>query len=84
MEKERENLALFQRAKAVAQNNQMKTLKGILGENINFIRNRPSDTVERGHVIQLLKGLENDESRHMQLLDTVISDLIQHRNNPDS
>ncbi len=82
MEKEKDNLLLFQQAKAVAQKNQVKTstLKGILDENINVIRNRPSDTVKRSQVIQLLTRLENDESRHMQLLDTVISDLIQHRN----
>ena len=84
MEKEKENLLLFQQAEAVAQKNQMKTLKGILDENIDMIRNRPSDTVKRSQVLQLLKRLEKDESRHMQLLDTVISDLIQHRNNPDS
>ena len=83
MEKEKDNLALFQQAKVVAQNNQMKTLKDILGEIINGIKNRPSDTVERSHVIQLLTRLENDESRHMQLLANVISDLIQHRDKSD-
>ena len=83
MEKEKENLLLFQQAKAVVQKNQMKTLKGILDANINMIRNRPSDTVKTSQMIQLLTRLENDESRHMQLLDTVISDLIQHRNKSD-
>jgi len=84
MEKEKDNLALFQQAKAVAQNNQMKTSKGILDGIIDVIKNRPNDMVERSHVIQLLTRLENDESRHMQLLDTVISDLIQHRDKSDN
>ncbi len=83
MEKEKDNLALFQQAKVVAQNNQMKTSKGILGGIINVIKDRPSDTVERSHVIQLLTRLENDESRHMQLLANVISDLTQHRDKSD-
>ena len=84
MEKERENLLLFQQAEAVAQKNQMNTLRGILSKNIDVIRDRPSDTVKRSQVIQLLARLGNDESRHMKLLDTVISDLIQHRNRSDA
>ncbi len=83
MEKEKENLALFQETNTIAQNNQVKTLKGILDENINMIRGRSPDALTRSQMIQLLTRLENDESRHMQLLDTVISDLIQHRAKSD-
>ncbi len=79
MEKEKENLLLFQQAKAVAQKNQMKTSKSILSEIINVIKDRPSDIIERSHMIKLLTKLENDEARHMRLLDDVISDLIQLR-----
>ena len=83
MEKEKENRALFQQAKVIAQNNQVKTLKGILSKTINVIRNRPSDTVKSNLVIQLLTRLENDESHHMQLLDTVMLDITQRRNKSD-
>ncbi len=83
MEKEKENRLFFQQAEAVAEKNPMKTLKGILGDNINAIKDRPSDTVKRSHVIQLLKKLENDETRHMKWLDTVISNLNHPGAEPD-
>ncbi len=79
MEKEKENQAIFQEAKMIAQNNQVKTLKGILDENINMIRGRSPDALTRSQMIQLLTGLENGESRHMKLLETVISDLNRHK-----
>ena len=83
MEKEKDNLVLFQQAKTVAQNNQKKTSKGILDEIIRVIRNQPSDEVKVSQIVQLLMRLENDESRHMQLLATIISDLTKHRNKSD-
>ncbi len=84
LEKEKDNMDLFQQAKAVAQNNQMKTFKGKLEETINVIGNRPSDTLKRSQVVQLMTRLENDELRHMRLLDRAISDFIQHRNKSDN
>lgn len=83
MEREKENLVLFQQAKAVAQNKQMKASKRKLEETINAIRDRIGDTVGKSKVIQLLTKLEYDELSHMKLLDTVISDLAQHKNKSD-
>ncbi len=83
MEKEKENRELFQQAKVVAKNNRVRAIKSTLGESINVIRNRPSDTVKSNPVIQLLTRLENDESGHIKLLDTVMLAITQHRNKSD-
>ncbi len=84
MEKEKENLLLFQRAKVIAQKNQVTKLRGVLDENIRMIRDIPNDIVKRSSVIKLLTALANDEMRHIKLLGTVISDLTQHRNKSDN
>lgn len=83
MEKEKENLSIFEEALTIAKANPVKKARGIIGDNIRMLKDIPSDMVQRSTVIELLKVLALDEKRHIKLLDTVIFDLTEHRNNPE-
>jgi rubrerythrin len=79
MEKEKENLSLFEQALTIARANPVKKAKGIIEENIRILRDVSSDMVQRSTVIELLKVLAEDEKRHIKMLNAVILDLVEHR-----
>jgi len=75
LEKERESLLLFQKAKAVAKSNQMNKSKGIFDSFFRTIRDKQEDKVKGSAVIELLTSLAQDEEGHISLLKEIMTRL---------
>ena len=79
MEKEKLSLSLWQQAKSVAEQSQVKGLGGILWS-IRTLRGLLDEAVGRNDVIRILGEMAKDEEHHIMLLQDAISALnIQTR-----
>ena len=74
MEKEKLSLSLWQQAKSVAEQSQVKGLGGILW-NTRTLRGLLDEVVGRNEVIRILGELANDEEHHIVLLQDALSAL---------
>lgn len=70
--KEKAVLLLYQQAKLVAQQNQVKA-KGFLSGLIKWGDGESRDVAKRSDTISTLSGLINDETRHIQVVKNMIA-----------